>query len=420
VRDTPRGNRLHIAIFGRRNAGKSSLINALTNQPAALVSSVPGTTTDPVFKSMELLPVGPVVLIDTAGLDDQGELGSLRVRRSYQVLERTDLALLVLDSSEDISVYEQRVLALCREKQVPVVGVLNKADLYPPASGGGKTAWWGEQGIEPVTVSALTGQGMTDLKVAIIRNAPPGFDDLSIIGDLLAPGELALLVVPVDKAAPKGRIILPQVQTIRDLLDHKAMALVVTERELPQALARLHGPPKIVVTDSQVFLKAEANTPAEVMLTSFSILFARYKGDLATLVAGALGIGRLRPGDRVLLAEACTHHRVEEDIGHVKFPRWLCQAAGGDLQFEWASGHGFPDNLSEYQLIIHCGGCMINRREMLSRIARAQEAKVPIVNYGVGIAYLMGILPRALSPFPALQAMLKDTFPAKECTAYGK
>ena len=410
---------MHIAIFGRRNAGKSSLINALTNQPVALVSSVPGTTTDPVFKAMEILPIGPVVLIDTAGLDDEGELGNLRVERSYQVLERTDLALLVQDAAEEASIYEQRVLALCREKQVPVVAVLNKIDLHPvPAEE--KTAWWKKQDLDPVAVSALTGYGIADLKVAIIHNAPPAFDSLSIIGDLVAPGDVAVLVVPVDKAAPKGRIILPQVQTIRDLLDHKALSLVATELELPQALAALQKRPKIVVTDSQVFQKAEAETPDDVLLTSFSILFARYKGDLTTLVAGAQGIDRLRPGDRVLLAEACTHHRVEDDIGHVKFPRWLQQRVGGELIFEWSSGHGFPDHLPDFKLVIHCGGCMINRREMLSRIARAQEAGVPIVNYGICIAHLMGILPRALSPFPELQAMLKNSYQAKECKAYAQ
>jgi len=419
VRNTPRSNRLHISIFGRRNAGKSSLINALTNQPVALVSSVPGTTTDPVFKAMEILPVGPVVLIDTAGLDDEGELGTLRVRRSYQVLERTDLALLVQDAAEGGSIYEQQVLELCREKQVPVVAVLNKIDLHPVIAEE-KTAWWKVHGLEPVAVSALTGRGIADLKVAIIHSAPPAFDELSIIGDLVAPGEVAVLVVPVDKAAPKGRIILPQVQTIRDLLDHKALALVATERELPQALASLQKRPKIVVTDSQVFSKVAAETPHEVMLTSFSILFARYKGDLATLAAGARGIDRLRPGDKVLLAEACTHHRVEDDIGHVKFPRWLRQKVGGDLNFEWSSGHGFPDNLPDFQLIIHCGGCMINRREMLSRIARAQEAGVPIVNYGICMAHLMGILPRALSPFPTLQTMLQENCRIKERKAYGK
>ncbi|HAP31956.1 MAG TPA: [FeFe] hydrogenase H-cluster maturation GTPase HydF, partial [Firmicutes bacterium] len=280
--------------------------------------------------------------------------------------------------------------------------------------------WSQTQGLEPVALSALRGRGIADLKVAIIRSAPPAFDELSIIGDLVTPGDVAVLVVPIDKAAPKGRIILPQVQTIRDLLDHQALALVVTERELPQALAGLRARPKMVVTDSQVFAKVEAETPAGVMLTSFSILFARYKGDLATLVAGARGIDRLQPGDRVLLAEACTHHRVEDDIGRVKLPRWLRQKVEGELNFTWSSGHGFPDDLSDYRLIIHCGGCMINRREMLARIARAQEAAVPIVNYGICIAHLMGILPRALSPFPELQAMLQNNYQTKECNAYAQ
>jgi [FeFe] hydrogenase H-cluster maturation GTPase HydF len=366
---------------------------------------------------MEILPVGPVVLIDTAGLDDEGELGNLRVQRSYQVLERTDLVLLVQDAAVETSAYEQRILALCREKKLPVVAVLNKIDLHPQIAQE-ITTWWKTQGLEPVAVSALSGRGIADLKVAIIRSAPPAFDDLSIIGDLVVPGEVAVLVVPIDKAAPKGRIILPQVQTIRDILDHQALALVTTEQDLTRALAGLRERPKIVVTDSQVFAKVEAETPSEVNLTSFSILFARYKGDLATLVDGVKGIDRLRPGDRVLLAEACTHHRVEDDIGRVKLPRWLRQRVGDGLIFEWSSGHGFPDNLPDYQLIIHCGGCMINRREMLSRIARAQEAAVPIVNYGICIAHLMGILPRALSPFPELQLTLQDNDQAKECKAY--
>lgn len=407
MQNTPRGNRLHIAIFGKRNAGKSSLINAITNQEAALVSAVPGTTTDPVYKTMEILPIGPVVLIDTAGLDDEGELGELRVRRSLDVMQKADLALLVMEATGDVSRFEEEVLALCREKKMPVVGVLNKTDL--PAAVEAKEEQFRETlGLEPVSVSARSGAGITELKLAIIRNAPAAWDDRTIVGDLLQPGDTALLVVPIDLAAPKGRLILPQVQTIRDILDHDALSLVVKEREVKEAIAQLKKKPKIVITDSQAFLKADADTPPDVLLTSFSILFARYKGDLAALVRGAAAINSLRPGDKVLMSEACTHHRVEDDIGRVKIPRWLRQSVGGELQFEWSSGHGFPANLQDYKLVIHCGGCMINRREMLARIAQAQAEGVPIVNYGVAIAHLMGILPRALSPFPEVRALLKE------------
>ena len=406
MQNTPRGNRLHIAIFGRRNVGKSSLINALTNQDIALVSSVAGTTTDPVYKAMEILPIGPVVLIDTAGIDDEGELGELRVKRSRQVLSKTDLALLVLDAGHDITEYEVEIVSLCREKNLPLVAVLNKADIHPIEAK--KTAECKERlGLEPVAVSAVTGEGVADLKIAIIRAAPATWDDQTIVGDLLEPGDTAVLVVPIDLAAPKGRLILPQVQTIRDILDHDALSVVVKERELKSAMEQFAQKPKIVITDSQAFLKADADTPGDVLLTSFSILFARYKGDLETLVAGAKAIDSLKPGDRVLMAEACTHHRVEDDIGRVKIPHWLRQAVGGELRFDWASGQGFPDNLQEYKLVIHCGGCMINRREMLARIAQAQAAGIPIVNYGVAIAHLMGILPRALSPFPDIAQTLE-------------
>jgi [FeFe] hydrogenase H-cluster maturation GTPase HydF len=405
MQSTPRGSRLHIAIFGRRNAGKSSLINALTNQEAALVSPVAGTTTDPVYKTMEILPLGPVVLIDTAGIDDEGELGKLRVKRSREVLNKTDLALLVVEAGSEAGRFERELIELCREKTLPVVGVLNKTDLRHEDTDTAK-AFAGLLGSEPVQVSALTGRGITDLKIAIILSAPARWDEQPIVGDLLDPGDLVVLVVPIDKAAPKGRLILPQVQTIRDILDHDAVSLVVKERELKQALRNLCEKPRLVITDSQAFLKAEADTPPDVLLTSFSILFARYKGDLETLAAGAVAIAQLQPGDRVLMAEACTHHRVEDDIGRVKLPRWLRQSAGGELHFDWSSGAGFPEKLDGYKLVVHCGACMINRREMLARIARAREAGVAIVNYGVAIAHLMGILPRALSPFPAVRRML--------------
>jgi len=407
MQDTPRGNRLHIAIFGRRNVGKSSLINALTNQDIALTSAVAGTTTDPVYKAMEILPIGPVVIIDTAGIDDEGELGELRVKRSRKVLNKSDLVLLVMEAGNDVTRYEEELVQFCKDKKLPVVAVQNKIDLHPVSEDTLKDLQ-NQLGLTPVTVSAATGSGITDLKIAIIRAAPASWDDQTIVGDLLAAGDTAVLVVPIDSAAPKGRLILPQVQTLRDILDHDSVAVVAKEKGLKKALANLKQKPKIVITDSQAFQEAEADTPPDILLTSFSILFARYKGDLPTLVAGAKAIDSLQPGDKVLMAEACTHHRVEDDIGKVKIPRWLHRHIGGELQFDWASGYGFPDNLQEYQLVVHCGGCMINRREMLARIAKAREAGTPIVNYGVAIAYLMGILPRALSPFPAIREILKE------------
>ncbi|SHL03223.1 [FeFe] hydrogenase H-cluster maturation GTPase HydF [Desulforamulus aeronauticus] len=404
---TPRGNRLHIAIFGRRNAGKSSLINALTNQDIAVVSNVPGTTTDPVYKAMEILPVGPVVIIDTAGIDDTGDLGQLRVQRSLDILNKADMVLLVIDAEAGVTEFEEDIARRCQEKKLPMVVVLNKIDAHPVTAK--DLADIKEKlGLEPVAVSALTKQGIGELKISLVKTAPPSWDEQTIVGDLLNPGDLAVLVVPIDLAAPKGRLILPQVQTIRDILDHDAMAYVVKERELKECISTLNKKPKIVITDSQAFLKADADTPPDVLLTSFSILFARYKGDLESLVAGAKAIGRLKPGDKVLIAEACSHHRMEDDIGTVKIPRWLRQIVGGELNFSWSSGHRFPEDLSEYKLVVHCGSCMINRREMLSRIMQVQQAGVPIVNYGVCIAYVQGILRRVLSPFPMIQELLDD------------
>lgn len=399
MNETPRGNRLHIAIFGRRNAGKSSLINALTNQSIALVSEVAGTTTDPVYKSMEILPVGPVVIIDTAGIDDVGPLGELRVEKSKEVLRKADMVLLVTDAAQGFSNYEKELLHECKERKLAMVAVVNKIDVTNVTEQ--QIQQYSEQLQVPVVaVSALTGEGISDLKISIIKHAPPGWDDQSIIGDLLQPGDTVVLVVPIDLAAPKGRLILPQVQTIRDILDHDAIAVVAKERELKQTIENLAVKPKMVVTDSQAFLKADADTPPDVLLTSFSILFARYKGDLESLVVGARAIDDLQPGDKVLVAESCTHHRVEDDIGTVKIPRWMRQYVGGELEFQWVSGTKFPANLSEYKLVLHCGACMTNRREMLSRIMQVRQAGVPIVNYGVAIAHLHGILRRALSPFP--------------------
>jgi [FeFe] hydrogenase H-cluster maturation GTPase HydF len=405
LNETPRGSRLHIAIFGRRNAGKSSLINALTNQNTAIVSEVPGTTTDPVYKSMEILPIGPVVLIDTAGIDDVGDLGRLRIEKTLAVLAKTDLMLLVVDPAEGVGTYEREIVAKAGEHKVPVVGVLNKIDLNPPP---------GRNEVEPgldipfVPVSSLTREGIEALKMAMIKSAPKNWTAPTILGDLISPSDLVVLVVPIDLAAPKGRLILPQVQTIRDILDNDAMTLVVKERELKAALSSLKEKPRLVVTDSQAFLKVAADTPKDVPMTSFSILFARYKGDLRALAEGARAIDSLVPGDKVLIAEACTHHRVEDDIGTVKIPRWLRQLVGGALDFKWASGAELPADLADYKLIVHCGACMINRKAMLHRLMMARGAGVPIVNYGVLIAHVLGILPRALRPFPEARAVLDE------------
>ncbi|MDD4168975.1 MAG: [FeFe] hydrogenase H-cluster maturation GTPase HydF [Desulfotomaculaceae bacterium] len=405
LNETPRGSRLSIAILGRRNAGKSSLINALTDQAIAIVSDVPGTTTDPVYKSMEILPIGPVVLIDTAGVDDAGELGELRVKKTVELLHKIDLMVLVIDPVLGAGKYELDLIQKAGKQGVPVVGVLNKVDLQPevtPAELAGKL------GIRVVPVSTATGQGIEALKKEMIKTVPKEWSAPTIIGDLISPGETVVLVVPIDMAAPKGRLILPQVQTIRDILDHDACALVVKERELKQALADLGRKPKLVVTDSQVFLKVAADTPSEIMLTSFSILFARYKGNLEALVSGVRAVEALKPGDRVLIAEACTHHRVTDDIGTVKIPRWLRRRVGGELHFEWSSGMEMPENLSRFKLVVHCGACMINRKEMLHRITMATEAGVPVVNYGVLIAHLYGILERSLEPFPSARRLLGE------------
>lgn len=397
-RATPKGFRLHIGLFGRRNVGKSSLLNAITRQEVSIVSELAGTTTDPVEKPMELLPLGPVLFIDTAGIDDVGALGELRVAKTRRVFDRTDLGVIVTDGIWDE--FEEKILAALSDMDIPVVVVFNKIDLSePPAVALDKLA---AQNIAVVKTVAAQGEGVLDFRQALLDNAPVEFvNNPVILGDLVGPGEMAVLVVPIDKEAPKGRLILPQVQSIRDLLDSDAFALVVKERELRAALARLAQPPKLVVTDSQAFLKVAADTPREIPMTSFSILFSRFKGDLVTQTEGTLAVDDLRPGDHVLIAEACSHHPIAEDIGRVKIPRWLTQYVGGKLEFTTVQGHDFPDDLSPFKLVIHCGACMWNRRAMLSRLLHCKRVGVPITNYGLVIAYSLGIFERALAPFPA-------------------
>ena len=399
MRATPRGLRLHIGLFGRRNVGKSSLLNALTRQSVSIVSEVAGTTTDPVEKPMELLPIGPVLFIDTAGIDDTGALGGKRVEKTRRVFDRVDVGIIVVQA-DMWDEFEEGILDELISRKVPTIVVFNKTDLHD---------------ADPLTVDRLTGrkvlcvetvaskgEGVLDLREALIRSAPEEFINApSIIGDLVTPGELVVLVVPIDKEAPKGRLILPQVQTIRDLLDNDSYCMVVKERELRDALDRLRRPPAMVVTDSQAFLKVAGDTPDDILMTSFSILFARYKGDLAQMVRGALAIDTLGVGDRVLIAESCSHHPIADDIGRVKIPRWLTQYVGGKIEFTTVQGHDFPSDLAGCKLVVHCGACVTNRREVLSRILQCRQAGIPITNYGLTIAYSLGIFERALRPFPS-------------------
>jgi [FeFe] hydrogenase H-cluster maturation GTPase HydF len=409
--ETPRGMRLHIALFGRRNVGKSSLLNAITRQDVSIVSEHAGTTTDPVEKPMELLPLGPVLFIDTAGLDDVGSLGELRARRTMQVFDRTDLGVVVTEAGE-WGDFEDQIVAELQGRGTPAVVVLNKMDTIDgrppiPAQAAQRLA---DLKISTVKLSALRREGILALRQALLESAPEHFiENPAILSDLVGPDGLAVLVVPVDKEAPRGRLILPQVQSIRDLLDADAMALVVKERELRTALERLKQPPKLVVTDSQAFLKVAGDTPRVVPMTSFSILFARFKGDLTAQVEGALALENLRPGDRILISEACSHHPIADDIGRVKIPRWLNQYVGGKLEVDTVQGHDFPENVSPYKAVIHCGACTFNRRAMLTRILRCKQAGVPITNYGLAIAYSLGIFERALEPFPAALDVVRAT-----------
>jgi len=407
MQSTPKSLRLHIGLFGRRNVGKSSLLNAITRQQVSIVSEFAGTTTDPVEKPMELLPLGPVQFVDTAGVDDEGALGDLRITRTHAVLERVDLGLIVTEAGA-WSNFEQKLLAELKARKVPVLVVYNKADLRGPSQA--EQSRVEGMGAIAVSVSSLTGIGLQGLREALLKLAPADFfENRRLVSDLVPAGETAILVVPIDKEAPKGRLILPQVMTIRDLLDGEAMALVVQERELKRALLRLNEPPALVVTDSQAFLKVAADVPKPVPMTSFSILMARFQGELVEQVRGTLGIERLKGGDRVLIAETCSHHPVGEDIGRVKIPRWLTQYVGAKLEFDHVQGRDFPQGLDPYRLVIHCGNCTGNRKEMLSRIHHCREAGVPITNYGLTIAYSLGIFERALEPFPeALEAYRKS------------
>lgn len=407
LNSTPKGDRLHIALFGKTNAGKSSIINAITSQNIALVSEVKGTTTDPVYKAMELLPIGPVMLIDTAGLDDESNLGELRKAKTLEVLNKTDIALMIIDGTKGLTDYDKDMLSKIKSKNIPIIGVLNKIDKLDKTKIN-ISLYEKETGISFVSVSSFTGEGIKELKSAIIKLVPENEDKFKIVGDLISPSDFVILVTPIDKAAPKGRLILPQQQTIRDILESDAMAIVTKEFELRETLAGLSKKPKMVITDSQVFLKVSADTPKDILMTSFSILMARHKGDLTELVKGAKAIENLKNGDKILISEACTHHRQSDDIGKVKIPRWLRQKTGKKLEFDFSSGFSFPENIKDYALIVHCAGCMLNRKAMMFRINEARAQNVPIVNYGVLIAYVQGILPRALKPFPGANMIFNE------------
>ena len=395
LNQTPSAKRTHIGIFGKRNAGKSSLINAITGQNYAIVSDVLGTTTDPVLKSMELLPLGPVVIIDTPGLDDEGTLGALRIQKAYQILNKTDIAVLVIDASSGVTKEDSEILKRIHEKEIPCVIVVNKSDICPNCNLEDLPL---PDSDSAILVSSKTGEHIHELKELLAQQASQDTIQKSIVADLLNPLDFVVLVVPIDSAAPKGRLILPQQQTIRDILEAKASAIVVQETELAETLNSLGKKPKMVITDSQVFKKVSAVTPDDILLTSFSILFARYKGNLKTLVDGASALDSLKNGDRILISEGCTHHRQCDDIGTVKLPNWIRSYTKKEVEFEFTSGTEFPLDLSSYKMIVHCGGCMLNEREMKYRLKCAEDAKIPITNYGTCIAYINGILERSIQP----------------------
>ena len=394
----PSSDRVHIGIFGRRNAGKSSIINAITGQNLAIVSDIKGTTTDPVLKAMELLPLGPVVMIDTPGLDDTGELGDLRIQKAYQILNKTDIAVLIIDGTSGMTDVDTGILKRILKKGIPYVVVLNKSDLAP----GSNTDFSERMPAVPsdriIAVSTVTGENIHELKELIARQAPAE-NERRIVYDLIKPFDFVVLVVPIDKAAPKGRLILPQQQTIRDVLESGAISIVTRETELEETLEKLGNPPALVITDSQAFEKVAAAVPLDIPLTSFSILFARYKGNLETVVNGAKALDTLEEGDTILISEGCTHHRQCEDIGTVKLPRWIASHTGKKVNYEFSSGTEFPMDLSKYKLIIHCGGCTLNEREMKYRLQCAQDQNIPITNCAIAIAHMKGILDRSIEIF---------------------
>jgi len=427
MQNTPKGMKVHIGIFGKRNVGKSSILNALTKQDISIVSPTAGTTTDPVEKSMELLPLGPVVFVDTAGIDDEGALGLQRVEKTKKVIDRIDLAIVACDS-QGFDEFEELLIKEFETRKTAFIVVVNKTDQLSPSPLEGEGIFQRESeaqvleklgegslgkikayNVDIIYTSALLKNGIDDLKQAIIKNAPEEFfTDTSIASDLIPAGETAILVVPIDLEAPKGRLILPQVQTIRDLLDNDSIAIVTKERELKKTLDNLKTSPALVITDSQAFLKVAADVPKNIKLTSFSILFARFKGELNEFVKGTLAIEDLKSGDKVLVCESCTHHAIGDDIGRVKIPRWITQYTGKKLEFVHYAGHDFPENIKDYALIIHCGACMTNRREVLSRILKAQQANVPMTNYGLTIAYSLGIFERALEAFPSAKLIYDE------------
>jgi [FeFe] hydrogenase H-cluster maturation GTPase HydF len=399
LNDTPSGDRVHIGFFGRRNAGKSSIVNAVTGQELAVVSEIKGTTTDPVYKSMELLPMGPVKIIDTPGFDDEGMLGELRVKKTKQVLNKTDVAVLVVDAEKGLDSCDHELIRLFREKEINYIVAYNKSDLL---------SFRENPKANEIYVSATQNIGIHELKEKIAGLSLTGDPKLQIVGDLIHPSDFVVLVIPIDKAAPKGRLILPQQQTIRDILEADAAAIVVKEYELKETLESLKKKPSLVITDSQVFAKASADTPRDIPLTSFSILMARHKGLLDTAVKGVAAVEKLKDGDTVLIVEGCTHHRQCDDIGSVKIPRWLKNYTGKQLNFQTAMGMIFPEDLSAYSLIIHCGGCMLNEREVRYRMKCAVDQNVPITNYGIVIAYMQGILKRSIEIFPHLLMEFED------------
>ena len=411
MNETPSADRVHIGFFGRRNAGKSSIVNKVTGQELAVVSDVKGTTTDPVSKAMELLPMGPVVIIDTPGIDDEGHLGELRVRKAKQVLNRVDVAVLVVDATLGKTSVDEELIHIFKEKEIPYLVVYNKSDLLPEKKEG-LSHEKPDQKADTITqepfiyASAATGENIYELKEKIASLAVTDDLKLRLVGDLLEPSDFAILVVPIDKAAPKGRLILTQQQTIRDVLEAGAAAIVIKENELSNTLKTLGKKPKLVITDSQVFAKVSKETPEDIWLTSFSILFARFKGNLKSAAAGAAAIDRLKDGDKILISEGCTHHRQCDDIGTVKLPRWIRNYTGKDLEFEYSSGREFPEDVTKYSLIVHCGGCMLNEREMRYRQKCALDQEIPITNYGIAIAYMQGILKRCVEMFPDVRKEL--------------